>query len=107
MISTHVLDIARGVPASGVGVLLEAQDGTVWITVSRRTTDQQGRIASFGDAPLAARIYRLTFDTGAYHRSHGIAPFFPDVAVTFEAREGHHHLPLLLSPYGYSTYRGT
>jgi 5-hydroxyisourate hydrolase len=108
MISTHVLDIARGVPASGVGVLLEAHDGAGWTTISRRTTDHQGRIASFGDAPLAAGIYRLTFDTGVYHQSHGIVPFFPDVAVTFEAREeGHHHLPLLLSPYGYSAYRGT
>jgi 5-hydroxyisourate hydrolase len=108
MISTHVLDIARGAPASGVDVLLEARDGAGWIAIGRRTTDHQGRIASFGDAPFAAGIYRLTFDTGAYHQRHGIAPFFPSVVVMFETREeGHHHLPLLLSPYGYSTYRGT
>ena len=108
MISTHVLDIARGVPASGVAVMLEANDGAGWRTIGRRTTDDHGRIGSFADAPLAAGTYRLTFDTGAYHQRHDILPFFPDVAVTFDVRaQGHHHVPLLLSPYGYSTYRGT
>jgi 5-hydroxyisourate hydrolase len=108
MISTHVLDIARGVPATGVAVMLEARDGAGWTTIGRRTTDEHGRIGSFADAPLAAGTYRLTFDTGAYHQSHDILPFFPDVAVTFDVRaQGHHHVPLLLSPYGYSTYRGT
>jgi 5-hydroxyisourate hydrolase len=108
MISTHVLDIARGVPAPGVVVTLEARNGAGWTTIGRRMTDGQGRITNFGDAPLAAGTYRLTFDTGAYYRSHDIAPFFPDVAVTFDARDdGHTHVPLLLSPYGYSTYRGT
>jgi 5-hydroxyisourate hydrolase len=108
MISTHVLDIARGVPASGVAVMLEARDGTGWTTIGRRTTDDRGRIGSFVDAPLAAGTYRLTFDTGAYHHSLDVRPFFPSVAVTFDVREeGHHHVPLLLSPYGYSTYRGS
>ena len=108
MISTHVLDIARGVPATGVAVMLEARDGAGWTTIGRRTTDDHGRIGSFADAPLAAGTYRLTFDTGAYHQRHDILPFFPDVAVTFDVRaQGHHHVPLLLSPYGYSTYRGT
>ena len=108
MISTHVLDIARGVPASGVDVMLEARDGAGWRTIGRGTTDDHGRIGSFADAPLTAGIHRLTFDTGAYHRRHDVRPFFPSVEVTFDVREGgHHHVPLLLSPYGYSTYRGT
>jgi 5-hydroxyisourate hydrolase len=108
MISTHVLDIARGVPATGVAVVLEARDGAGWSTIGRGTTDDHGRIASFADAPPAAGTYRLTFDTGAYHRRYDTLPFFPSVAVTFDVREaGHHHVPLLLSPYGYSTYRGT
>jgi 5-hydroxyisourate hydrolase len=108
MISTHVLDVARGVPASGVDVLLEARDGAGWTPIGRRTTDHQGRIQRFGDGPMGAGTYRLTFDTGAYHERQGVQPFFPDVSVTFEARDdGHHHVPLLLSPYGYSTYRGS
>ena len=108
MISTHVLDIARGVPASGVAVVLEARDGADWTTIGRGTTDGHGRIGSFADAPLALGTYRLTFDTGAYHHRHDTLPFFPSVAVTFEVRDaGHQHVPLLLSPYGYSTYRGT
>src|SRR4051812_36196071 len=107
MISTHVLDIARGVPAAGVAVTLEARAGAGWTTIGRRTTDDRGRIDSFVDAPLAAGTYRLTFDTGAYHQHHDILAFFPSVAVTFDVRdEGHHHVPLLLSPHGYSTYRG-
>jgi len=108
MISTHVLDIARGMPASGVAVVLEARDGAGWTTIGRATTDAHGRIGSFADAPLAPGTYRLTFDTGAYHHRHDTLPFFPSVAVTFDVRDaGHHHVPLLLSPYGYSTYRGT
>ena len=108
MISTHVLDTSRGTPAAGLSVVLDMRDGTGWSRIGSRSTDGQGRIASFSDGALAAGTYRLTFDTGAYHRSAGIAPFFPDVSVTFDVqRGGHYHVPLLLSPYGYSTYRGT
>ena len=78
MISTHVLDIARGVPASGVAVMLEARDGAGWRTIGRRTTDDHGRIGSFADAPLATGTYRLTFDTGAYHQRHDIAAVLPE-----------------------------
>ena len=64
----------------------------------------------FPSAPFAEGVYRLTFDTGAYHRDQGItAPFFPEVKIVFSVRDAdvHYHLPLLLSPFGYSTYRGT
>ena len=110
MITTHVLDTARGVPATGLEVILEMRHASEWSPIGRTTTDAQGRVATFSDAPITVGIYRLTFDTGAYHRDQGItAPFFPEVRIVFNVREAgaHHHVPLLLSPFGYSTYRGT
>jgi len=108
MISTHVLDTALGAPAASLEVVLDVRHGADWATVGRGTTDLQGRIASFSNAVLADGTYRLTFATGAYHRGIGVRPFFPDVTVTFEVEKGvDYHVPLLLSPYGYSTYRGT
>jgi 5-hydroxyisourate hydrolase len=110
MITTHVLDTARGVPAAGLEVMLEFRHASDWSPIGRTTTDEQGRVATFSDTPLAVGIYRLTFDTGAYHRDQGIgAPFFPEVRIVFTVRDAgvHHHVPLLLSPFGYSTYRGT
>jgi 5-hydroxyisourate hydrolase len=108
MISTHVLDTSRGIPAAGVAVLLEMRSGEVWRRIGSRSTDAQGRVAAFSDGALDPGTYRLTFDTAAYHRGAGVTPFFPSVTVTFDAQGGtHYHVPLLLSPYGYSTYRGT
>ena len=108
MISTHVLDTSRGTPAAGVAVVLEIRSGEAWRSVGSRSTDGQGRVASFFDGLLAGGTYRLTFDTGAYHRGAGVTPFFPSVIVMFDVQDGmHYHVPLLLSPYGYSTYRGT
>ena len=107
MISTHVLDTALGAPAAGLDVALEAKAGVAWTPVGRGTTDTSGRIASFSKAPLQAGTYRLTFATGAYHRRGGVTPFFPEVVVAFEVQQdAHYHVPLLLSPYGFSTYRG-
>jgi 5-hydroxyisourate hydrolase len=107
MISTHVLDTARGMPAAGVTVVLEMRSGAGWTTLGARLTDVHGRITSFCDSAPAPGTYRLTFDTGAYHSAAGVTPFFPDVIVTFDVRSGaDYHVPLLLSPYGYSTYRG-
>jgi 5-hydroxyisourate hydrolase len=108
MITTHVLDTARGAPASGLSVLLELRRDSAWATVGRAVTDRNGRVAAFTSGTLAPGTYRLTFDTGDYHRAIGVAPFFPEVAVVFDvASDAHCHVPLLLSPYGYSTYRGT
>jgi 5-hydroxyisourate hydrolase len=111
MISTHVLDTARGVPAAGVPVLLERLESSVIEEVSRAETDGDGRVrelVSTGTAPGAGR-YRLTFDTEPYFSALGVEVFYPSVAVVFDVRDGtqHHHVPLLLSPYGYSTYRGS
>ena len=108
MISTHVLDTALGVPAAGIDVVLEAKVGVAWTPAGRGTTDANGRIASFSNAVLQAGTYRLTFATAAYHRRSGVTPFFPEVAVTFDVQQdAHYHVPLLLSPFGFSTYRGT
>lgn len=108
MISTHVLDTSRGTPAAGLAVVLEVRDGGGWRSVGRATTDRDGRIAKFSDVALPSGTYRLTFETAAYHRNAGVKPFFPEVAVTFDVESGErYHVPLLLNPFGYSTYRGT
>ena len=99
-LSTHVLDTAAGLPATGVRVFLETRTGT---PLDEAVTDQDGRIGSLG-GELDAGDYVLRFDTGArYEHS-----FFPEVVVVFTiSDERHHHVPVLLSPYGYSTYRGS
>lgn len=112
MISTHVLDTASGRPAAGVGVILEKQGaGGDMQMVSRARTDQDGRVRELvpGAVDLEAGTYRLTFETGAYFESLELEGFYPRVTVLFSVREPsqHHHIPLLLSPYGYSTYRGS
>ena len=107
MITTHVLDIARGTPAVGLTVILEIRHASEWSPVSRGMTDGKGRVVTLTEGhTLAPGTYRLTFDTGTYHRDQGIAhPFFPEAKVTFQVLEPQepHHVPLLLSPFGYST----
>jgi 5-hydroxyisourate hydrolase len=113
MITTHVLDVARGQPAGGVTVILEMRHQRDWIPIGRGSTDANGRLMSLTEEnhPLSTGTYRLTFDTGSYFREQGIAsPFFPEVKILFNvdgAGDDNFHVPLLLSPYGYSTYRGT
>lgn len=109
-ITTHVLDVSLGRPAAGVPVTLELQEGGAWTELGRGVTDADGRNkALMAPGTLAAGVYRLTFDTAAYFKLTGAPGFFPTVSVVFELRApgGHHHVPLLLSPYGYSTYRGS
>ena len=104
-ITTHVLDTSRGCPAAGVPVVLERAVDAGWEPVGRGTTDEDGRARELlGSTPEPGR-YRLTFDTGSYLE----AGFYPEVSVTFmvEPGEEHYHVPLLLSPFGYSTYRGS
>jgi 5-hydroxyisourate hydrolase len=107
MISTHVLDTSRGRPAAGVPVVLEHAGATIM----RAETDADGRVRELvpaGTAPEAGD-YRLSFDTGAYFAALGAEGFYPRVVVEFTLRDPaqHHHVPLLLSAYGYSTYRGS
>ncbi len=108
MITTHVLDIARGAPAAALRVTLERRQGDTWVVLGSADTDANGRVSAFTNAGVDAGTYRLTFETGRYHQSTGVAAFFPEVNVTFNVASGaHYHVPLLLSPFGYSTYRGS
>jgi 5-hydroxyisourate hydrolase len=104
-ISTHVLDTAAGRPAAGVLVRLARRGGAEWTELAQRDTDDDGRIADFV-AEVAPGVYRMTFDVAGYA---GADSFYPEVVVTFRVVDGsaHHHVPLLLSPYGYTTYRGS
>ena len=109
MITTHVLDIARGEPARGVTVILELRQASGWTPIGRGTTDEKGRVITLTEGPVSPGTYRLTFDIGSFHREQGLSvSFFPEVRITFNVRDPdeHFHVPLLLSPFGYSTYRG-
>jgi 5-hydroxyisourate hydrolase len=114
-LSTHVLDTRRGEPASGIVVRLERAGAG---EIGRGVTDADGRVPDFGVPVLAAGTYRLVFETGPYLSAAGAdgpglgesgQPFFPEVVVTFSADgvRPRYHVPLLLSPYSYSTYRGS
>lgn len=109
MITTHVLDTARGCPAVGVTVILELRQASEWTPVGRGTTDAKGRVTTLTQGPLAPGSYRLTFDVGAYQRDQGMTvSFFSEVRIAFNVRDTDedYHIPLLLNPFGYTTYRG-
>ena len=106
-ITTHVLDTAQGRPAAGIHVTLESSD---WArTVGEAITDQDGRVSDLLKEPLQPGTYCLRFDTGSYYGASGIACFHPTVEIAFMVRDAsqHYHVPLLLSPFGYTTYRGS
>lgn len=108
-LTTHVLDAAGGDPAAGVEVVLTSADGTVLDTA---TTDADGR-ARLGPDPLSPGVHTLTFHTGTWFQDKGVSAFHPYVGVTFSVEvepDGsirHHHVPLLVSPFAYTTYRGS
>ena len=109
-LSTHVLDTSLGRPASGVRVRLERVGAADQTAVGAGTTDANGRLADLvGPNALTAATYRLRFDVAEYFARTGRASLFPEVAVTFVVSPGdeHYHIPVLLSPFGYTTYRGT
>ena len=110
-ITTHILDLSRGAPAVNVPVILEFQSGADWTELARGSTNADGRAEDFLPPGSKAEkgIYRLTFETSTYFKTLGAVSFYPYVTVTFELSQPdqHHHIPLLLSPFGYSTYRGT
>ena len=109
-ITTHVLDTHLGKPASGVTVSLAIYDDCDWRDLGRGTTNEDGRITDLlADGELEIGIYQIRFDTGKYFKEAGVAAFFPEVRITFEIVAGMHHchVPLLLSPFGYTTYRGS
>jgi 5-hydroxyisourate hydrolase len=111
-ISTHILDIVQGKPASDVPVRLEKQlTGGDWRVLNVAHTDLNGRCPQLlpEGEDLSAAVYRLVFDTGSYYGLHKIEALYPVVEVMFQAQDGesHFHIPLLLSPNGYTTYRGS
>jgi 5-hydroxyisourate hydrolase len=111
-ITTHVLDTARGRPATGVPVVLERRLGPDdWEGVSRGETDSDGRLRTLlpDAAPLLPGTYRLIFDTRRYFEQQHLRSLYPQVIVVFEAVAGEtsYHLPLLLNAFGYATYRGS
>jgi 5-hydroxyisourate hydrolase len=111
-ISTHVLDLSTGDPAAGVEVTLELwSEGEGWWVLGSATTDDDGRLRDL--VPAGRRLlpgtYRLTFASGTYFRNRGVESFHPEVTIVFRVRDAsrHHHVPLLIAPWGYTTYRGT
>ena len=111
-VTTHVLDTSRGWPASGILVRLEQRAGAdEWRPVGTGHTNTDGRVSDLVPAgtTLVPGQYRLTFETQPYFASQSVPAFYPSVVVTFEAAAGEvqYHVPLLLSPFGYSTYRGS
>jgi 5-hydroxyisourate hydrolase len=109
MISTHVLDTSRGAPASGVTVRLFRIDGEERELLATGQTDADGRIAPIFGGELEPATYVLLFSAGAYFRAAGVATFFDEIPVRFVIERGlsKYHIPLLLAPFGYSTYRGS
>jgi 5-hydroxyisourate hydrolase len=104
-VSTHVLDASLGAPAAGVAVTLSTSAADRWLTVESGLTSADGRFVFEAGTP--AGTYRLSFATGAYFAARSVAAFYPEVTIAFTVTEGHFHVPLLLSPFAYSTYRGS
>jgi 5-hydroxyisourate hydrolase len=104
-ISTHVLDAASGRPAAGVPVEIARRDGSGWRVLASATTDADGRTAPYAAPELAPGTYRLTFEIEGHVRE----AFFPQVVIVFRVADpaAHYHVPVLLSPFSYTTYRGS
>jgi 5-hydroxyisourate hydrolase len=109
-LTTHILDTTAGKPAAGVQIVLYQQQATGWKEIVRGITNQDGRITDWlpKEDLLAAGLYKLKFETGEYYKQLMIPSFYPFVEVVFSIIDGsHYHVPLLLNPFGYSTYRGS
>ncbi len=110
-ITTHVLDTAKGKPAEGIAIALEHSSGNnQWEKIASGVTNADGRIANLipADKKLSPGIYRMRFETKSYFERQGEKGFYPYIEVVFELTStAHYHVPLLLSPFGYSTYRGS
>jgi 5-hydroxyisourate hydrolase len=109
-ITTHILDTTLGKPAQGVTIVLSAQQGEAWQELARGVTNQDGRIAGLlpTDEPLPLGIYKMKFFTQEYFEQQNTPNFYPFVEIVFSvATTAHYHVPLLLNPFGYSTYRGS
>jgi 5-hydroxyisourate hydrolase len=110
MITTHVLDLAAGKPGRGIAIELERTDHGVWKLIGGGITDDDGRLRTLTPAgPVVEGTYRIRFQTAPYFAARQIEAFFPVVEIQFQVGDGaqHYHVPLLLSPFGFSTYRGS
>jgi 5-hydroxyisourate hydrolase len=110
MITTHVLDTSIGRPGRGIAIELERIEHGVWHLIGGGVTDDDGRLRTLTpEGPVQTGTYRIRFQTGAYFAAQSTPGFFPLVEIQFTVVDGaqHHHVPLLLNPYGYSTYRGS
>ncbi len=109
-LSSHILDISTGLPAPNVTVKLERLNEAtkMWTSIDQKTTDENGRIGTFLEETKTEKgIYKLTFLIADYFKSKKIESFYPFIEVVFQIKDGkHYHVPITLSPYGYSTYRG-
>ena len=108
-LSSHVLDGTRGRPAVGVPVRWDRLDDGAWRPVAHAVTDEDGRVTDWGGASPDKGTHRVVFGSGDYFRRQQVETFYPEVVVVFEVTDPHphHHVPLLLSPFAYSTYRGS
>ena len=110
-ITTHVLDLTDGKPARGLAVVLEQKDGHTWIERGRGMTDDDGRCRNLLDPKqMEEGTWRLVFETGVWFAGHALDTFYTsEIVLQFDVTEPavHHHVPLLLSQHGYSTYRGS
>jgi 5-hydroxyisourate hydrolase len=106
-LSSHILDVSRGTPASGVKIRLEKQVAGTWTFVDEKTTDANGRITDFLPGNTSNGIFKLTYLVSDYFKKNNTESFYPFIEVVFQIRdEQHYHVPITLSAYGYSTYRG-
>lgn len=108
-ITSHVLDTSLGLPAEGLAIKLEYQIHDSWELAGISVTNSQGRVEGFAVGEVNARHFRLTFSVGDYFSRRNLTAFFPDIMVNFLVDRGqpHYHIPLLITPFGYSTYRGS
>ncbi|MGB0639438.1 MAG: hydroxyisourate hydrolase [Myxococcota bacterium] len=109
-LTTHVLDTSSGKPAAGLPVTLERETDSGFVPIGEGVTNDDGRLSNpLVQGEWSSGVYRITFDTATYFASQQTRGFYPTVKVVFEVTEpdSHHHVPLLLSPFGYSTYRGS
>ena len=109
-ITTHILDTSTGLPSKGVTLHLQKPEGANWETIGSGVTNSDGRVATLlaDGVTLTPGTYRIVFVTGAYFKAQGVKAFYPEVPIIIETFDTtHYHVPLLLNPFGYSTYRGS
>ena len=108
-ITTHVLDTSQGKPAAGIRVRLDRVEKSGSEELARAETDSEGRVRDWVQTPLAAGRYRIVFETGPWFRASGRETLYPEIVIHIDVSdsEPHYHVPLLLAPFGYSTYRGS